>query len=319
MSKRESRHVRAFSSIHNLNSNDKPAHAHSSPITSYGTRVKLVEKKGDKWILSLRKLQRASPDKIQASWWTEEFDAVVVATGSYDSTHVPDIKGLKAWSDAVREDGSHPVWHSQAYRKPDALKGKNVLIVGASVSASEISRDVASSAAKVYISVRNNTNRAAHFLNRSIRRIAKEAVQLSDIAEFEPLLPGTVGIKGGRIRLVNGTVLVGIDDVILATGLRDYLASGEAVDSALRRAPILSPKGLTSLHWWTVGRYQSLGFARVWAGLARIPNQARLWDEYRGAEENQALPAFFGSLRSEGKCSRQVPQGQRGWLILRNT
>ncbi|KAK4702082.1 hypothetical protein P7C70_g4143, partial [Phenoliferia sp. Uapishka_3] len=338
------RHVRAFASIHTLNSNDRPPSSSSAPITSYATRVELVQKTGNKWTLSLRKLQRESLH-VQVSWWTEEFDAVVVATGGYDSPHVPEIRGLQEWSSAVREDGTHPVWHSQAYRKPDSLRNKNVLIVGASVSASEISRDVAPAVNQLYISIRNNTNRAAHFLNRSIRRISEDALKVADIAEFEPLPPNAVGIEGGRVRLLNGTVLTGIDEVILATGyrrsnpfLRDYLAAAVNSSRQSRLAPIISPKGLTSLHWtghysaprppmtileesltdafftfavpdptlaltsvrpWTLGQHQSLGFARVWAGLARIPNEKRMWEDYRGAEENKALPAFFGTYKSE--------------------
>lgn len=170
--------------------------------------------------MSLRRLERVSVDKIRVSWWTEQFDAVVVATGFYDSPHVPEIKGLKEWSNAVRSDGSHPVWHSQAYRNPQPFKGKNVFIVGASVSASEISRDLATVTEKLYIAIRNNTNRGSSFLNRSIRRISEQALKLGDIAEFLPLESSAHGIEGGRIRLGNGTILTRIDEVILATGFR---------------------------------------------------------------------------------------------------
>ncbi|KAI5476181.1 hypothetical protein MNV49_000342 [Pseudohyphozyma bogoriensis] len=299
------RHIRAFASIHSLNSNDRPTGQQQSSATSYATRVELLKKKGDKWTLSLRKLERVSHDKIRASWWTEDFDAVVVATGNYDSPHVPEIKGLKAWSEVVRSDGSHPVWHSQAYRRPEPFKGKNVLLIGASVSASEISRELGPVTDTLWISIRNNTNRAAHFLNRSIRRISPEALKVDDIAEFEPLPLNAEGIEGGRVRLLNGTVLTGVDEVILATGfrrsnpfLRDYIAKSDGEERGVN-APILSLGGLTSLHWWTVGRYQSLGFARVWAGLARIPNRKELWKQYEGSQGDKASPAFYGTLKSE--------------------
>lgn len=78
------RHVRAFASIHSLNSNDRPASPSAPEITSYATRVELLRKVGDKWTLSLRKLERVH-DRIRVSWWTEEFDAVVVSTVSASS------------------------------------------------------------------------------------------------------------------------------------------------------------------------------------------------------------------------------------------
>lgn len=51
---------------------------------------------------------------------TEEFDAVVVASGHYNDPFVPDIPGL------VEFDKEHPgaILHSKFYRRPEQFQGK---------------------------------------------------------------------------------------------------------------------------------------------------------------------------------------------------
>lgn len=34
---------------------------------------------------------------------------------------------------------------------------------------------------------------------------------------------------------------------------------------------------------WEQGPYQALGFAKVWAGKARLPSVQRMWNQYPGA------------------------------------
>ena len=115
-------HVRAYASLHGLNSNDKP-----SPVTAYSTRVERAVKKGDVWELTLRHLKfLEESNRINATWWTEDFDAVVVATGPYDAPHVPEIDGLLEWSKvkAVDDPSRWSVYHSRVYRKPQRYENK---------------------------------------------------------------------------------------------------------------------------------------------------------------------------------------------------
>ena len=51
------------------------------------------------------------------------------------------------------------------------------------------------------------------FQRRSIRRFPKGTEFVPEIKEFEPLASLTDGAEDGKIRLVNGTVLSGIDEV----------------------------------------------------------------------------------------------------------
>lgn len=62
-----------------------------------------------------------SGGKLRADWWTEEFDAVVVATHSEsDSPWVPPIPGLPDWANAYPE----AITHVRNYRRPEPYLGK---------------------------------------------------------------------------------------------------------------------------------------------------------------------------------------------------
>ncbi|KAJ7133558.1 hypothetical protein C8R44DRAFT_977670 [Mycena epipterygia] len=297
------RHVRSYASHHCLNSNDYcPATPSAPPVTVYSTRVEKVEKdeKTHTWVLTLRRLERLRESrKILAEWWTETFDAVVLATGPYTAPHVPDIEGIVDWSKAT-EDGEYSMHHSQVYRHPERYAGKIVLIVGSAVSASEIARDLGPSAHRIIASVRPPRDTSG-MRQRSLSRFPDITEFVPEIAFFGPLSGHRNGIRAGKIHLINGSVLQGIDKIILATGFRGY--------------SLFPPNSTTrwpdkDLHWtghyipdptlaytigrpWTLGRYQSYGFVKVWQGTARLTgpeemkpkeprNNGSYWREWLG-------------------------------------
>ncbi|KAJ7490572.1 FAD/NAD-P-binding domain-containing protein [Mycena latifolia] len=274
------RHVRSFASHHCLNSNDDcPTTPDAPPVTAYSTRVEKVEKDAEThtWVLTLRRLERLREShRIRVEWWTETFDAVVLATGPYVAPHVPDIEGIVNWSKAT-EGGHYSMYHSQRYRHPEGYAGKTVLIVGASVSASEIARDLGPFAHRIIASVRPPKDTTWR-RQRSLARFPNITEFVPEIASFEPLGKHRNGIRNGKIHLINGSVLQGIDEIILATGFQGY--------------PLFPPNITTrrpeNIHWtghyipdptlaytnvrpWTLGRYQSYGLAKVWQGTARLP------------------------------------------------
>lgn len=54
---------------------------------------------------------------------------------------------------------------------------------------------------------------------------------------------------------------------------------------------------------WTLGRYQALGFAKVWTGTARLPSQSRLWDDYHNNNHwGGGSKVVFGTLEEECEC-----------------
>ncbi|KAJ6555342.1 FAD/NAD-P-binding domain-containing protein [Mycena vulgaris] len=287
------RHVRSYASHHCLNSNDHcPATASAPPVTAYSTRVEKVEKNAEAhtWVLTLRRLERLHEShRILAEWWTETFDAVVLATGPYTAPHVPDIDGIVDWSKAM-EGEQYSVYHSQVYRHPERYAGKTVLIVGASVSASQIARDLGSFVHRIIASVRPaNDSIGIGMRQLDLSRFPNITEFVPEIAFLEPLSGHRNGIRSGKIHLINGSVLEGIDEIILATGFRGYALFPP--NSTTRRPE--------NIHWtghyipdptlaytfgrpWTLGRYQSYGLAKVWEGSARLPTseQMKLEEEY---------------------------------------
>ncbi|KAJ7451331.1 FAD/NAD-P-binding domain-containing protein [Mycena latifolia] len=280
--------VRSYASLHGLNTNDPPRPPSTSAITSYATRVERVIKCNatSTWRLTLRRLQfLAESNRIQEDFWEEKFDAVVVATGMHTTPHVPTIEGIEDWSKAMLK-GEWSMYHSQSYRHPERYSGKTVLIVGASVSATDIARRISPVVHRLIVSIRQNPIRDAYGLDILLSWPAN-AELVPEIAAFQLLSRHDAGINDGRIRLANGTVLQGVDEVLLATGYRANTFLPELVN----------PATMNNLHWtghyihdptlafataapWTYGRYQSTAFAKVWAGTARLPSRARMWEDY---------------------------------------
>ncbi|KAF5371257.1 hypothetical protein D9758_004238 [Tetrapyrgos nigripes] len=322
-------HVRAYATIHSLNANDE------SSVHAYSTRVEKLSKASDGsvWQLTVRNLKRLEEsNRIRATWWTEEFDAVVVASGPYDSPHVPEIEGVLQWSQSKAPNpAKHCVYHSRVYRNPERYTGKTVLVVGVGTSGSEIARDIAPFTKKLYASSKEYDWDKLHpFQRRSFRRFPAETEFIPQISSFQPLSSLQNGIQDGQIILVNGTVLSGIDEIILATGYRrvnPFLLSVLGVKDAaeLAKPPptdVFNGAPLKNVHWtghyipdptlafttvrpWTAGRYQSYGWAKVWEGTAHIPNEAELWKQYNSSRWNN-FRGLFGTGPSEAIVRQYV-------------
>lgn len=320
-------HVRAYASVHRLNVDDYPIVPGAHRVASYSTRVEKLVKSDDgkSWVLTLRRLERLQePNRIKATWWQEEFDAVFVATGPYESAHVPEINGLVEWS-KVRNDGSdqHSVYHSQNYRRPERYQGKTVLVLGVGTSGSEIARDIDPYAKKLYASVKSSHQDTHPFQRRSIRRFPESIEFIPEIESFGPISSYTEGITAGVIKLANGTALTGVDEVILATGYRrtnPFLAAilnGTEEIQARPPSDIFNGNPLKNLHWtghyipdptlafsyvrpWTLGPLQALAVAKVWRGTAHIPNEEELWRQYNDTTGRwNNFRGLFGTLPSE--------------------
>ncbi|KAJ7339931.1 FAD/NAD-P-binding domain-containing protein [Mycena albidolilacea] len=282
------RHVRSYATHHCLNSNDHcPATPSAPRVTSYSTLVEKVEKDEEThtWVLTLRRLERLrESNRIREEWWMETFDAVVLASGPYTSAHVPEIKGIVDWSKA-KEGEQYSIYHSHAYRHPERYAGKTVLIVGASVSASEIARDVSPFVRRIIASVRPSKVPRPPRL-RSLSRFPNITEFVPEIASFEPLTTHADGIRSGKIYLINGSILQGIDEIIFATGYRSHALY--PANTTTRRPENISWTGhyipdptlaFTIGRPWTIGRYQSYGFAKVWEGSAPLPPPEQMPEE----------------------------------------
>lgn len=89
-----------------------------SDLVEYNTTVERAEKQeSGLWKLTLRK---EGTGKRWDYWWTEEFDAILVASGHYTVPFIPRIQGLtdfaKAYPGAVE--------HSKGFRGSEKYRGK---------------------------------------------------------------------------------------------------------------------------------------------------------------------------------------------------
>lgn len=84
-------------------------------LVAYNTTVEKAEKTGCAWQLTLR-----TPIDNHDYWWTEEFDAVVVASGHFSVPFIPQTEGLQEFEDT--RPGS--VLHSKHYRGRDQFRNK---------------------------------------------------------------------------------------------------------------------------------------------------------------------------------------------------
>lgn len=88
-------------------------------LTKFNTRVEHAEKVGDKWRLTLHKLE-AEEGAVRETFWIDEFDVFIVATGHYNAPFIPEIQGAAAWSAAWPDK----LLHSSGYRIPEPYAGK---------------------------------------------------------------------------------------------------------------------------------------------------------------------------------------------------
>ena len=86
----------------------------------YNTLVEKVEKSGEKWHLRASTMmpETSSPQQYSVSTNEWEFDAVVVASGHYNTPRIPEISGLKKWRETVPDR----VVHSKSYKRPEVFE-----------------------------------------------------------------------------------------------------------------------------------------------------------------------------------------------------
>ncbi|KAJ4347538.1 hypothetical protein N0V95_005322 [Ascochyta clinopodiicola] len=107
----------------------------------------------------------------------KEFDNVVVASGHYHAPRVPDIPGLTEWKRRYPQR----VQHSKGYRKPEDFHGKriqNFLLIGGSVSATDIARELGPYANTIYQSHRNGQ------FDLSAALLPENAIRVDEVISF---------------------------------------------------------------------------------------------------------------------------------------
>nr|OQO30383.1 hypothetical protein B0A51_02343 [Rachicladosporium sp. CCFEE 5018] len=286
------------------------------------TRVEDVQKIDGKWRVETTTLTKMDSGP-QYTPRTYQFDAVVAANGNYHAMNIPDIPGLKEWKQTYPDR----VMHSKLYRRPQKYRDQNVLVVGASVSSTDIVRELGSIAKATYQSSRGG----AYDLPTTL--LPDNCARVSRVKSFDLLSPASSSTSStcipGSVTLTDGTVLKGIDSVILATGyhvsfpfLRSLHADHLSSSTADHRVLVTDGQQTHNLHkdifyipdptlsfigvpyhtaTWTFFEFQAMALAQVLAGKAALPSEAGMREEYERRLTTKGAGRAFHSLKGSGQ------------------
>lgn len=235
-----------------------------------------------------------SRDLLTRRETTETYDAVVVASGHYSTTYVPDVEGIRDF------DQRHPgvISHSKTYRTPDKFRGKKVLLVGNSASGLDIASQITQVCQKpLLVSVRTNTPEDV-----------REHVGFEEVAEIARFLPDKKGVQ-----LKDGRGITDLDAVLFCTGYlftfpyfeEGELQKGEPLVTNGRRVyalykhflhihhPTLAFPGLPmKVIPFPVSESQAAVIARVWANELALPSVEEM-EAWERQEEEERGPGKY--------------------------
>jgi hypothetical protein len=217
------------------------------------------------------------------------------------------------------------VQHSKRYRSPENAAGKNFLLIGGSVSSTDIARELGPFANRIYQSQRNGSfDLPAGMLPENAFRVDEvisydmpEVDGSSSLASDEAI-PATVTLKSGR-------KLCDIHHVILCTGYHLTLPflphlHSDATPAVAADETVLVTDGTQfhNLHkdifyisdptlafvgvpfftaTFTLFEFQAMVVAKVFSGQARLPAEKAMRAEYNNRVATKGYGKAFHSLR----------------------
>ncbi|KAL5000189.1 hypothetical protein BDV10DRAFT_39327 [Aspergillus recurvatus] len=301
-------------------------------LVEYNTTVEraVKDEEKDAWVLTLRKAGKEGEGKEGMDyWWTETFDALVVASGHYHVPYVPSIPGLKEFAETY--PGS--VEHAKQYRGPGKYKGKKVITVGASVSAADTAVSLIGAAqTPIYAVTRGKYN--IYFGDHAFKHPS---------ISLRPAITHIDDTEGSRtVHFGDGTSVSNVDHLIFGTGFTWTLPFLPQIPMRNNRVPdlylhVFHQSDPTLVFLGAVGagltfkvfEWQAVAAARVLAGRARLPplEEQKKWEEDRiaargdGAGFLMVYPDFeeyFEQLRAiagepDGAMGRRLPVFEQKW------
>jgi ACS family pantothenate transporter-like MFS transporter len=269
----------------------------------------------------------------------------VVASGHYHAPRIPDIPGLAA----LKQRWPTAVQHSKGYRTPDRFKGKNVLLIGASVSSTDIAREIGPLANTIYQSHRNGQ------FDLPISLLPENAVRVEEVVSFDssPDKNNAVLSPDGslptNITLKNGSTLCNIHAIIICTGYHTtlpflpthYSPANTPPTAASPTTLITDGIQLHNLHkdifyipdptllfigvpyftaTFTLFEFQAMVAAKVVSGKVQLPAEEEMRGEYEERVQKKGYGKAFHSLReAEGEyvdelvgwANEQLQEGER--------
>ncbi|KAK7510479.1 pantothenate transporter [Phyllosticta citriasiana] len=296
----------------------------------FRTLVENAEKVEGKWELTIAN-NVGQPDGFQT---TEGFDAIVVATGHYHAPRVPDIPGLRHW----KTKWPSRVIHSKSYRTPEEFKNKNVLLIGAGTSSTDIAKEIGPLAKKIWQSARGGD------FDFPAALLPENATRIGEIQFFDSFGPETdssdsenasqpesdsfeTGSIPGIVTLKSGHKLCDVDQVIVCTGyhvslpfLKAYHEDETPPEKADERVIVTDGTQYHNLHkdifyipdptlafvgvpyftaTFVLFDFQAKVVATVLSGNAELPERDAMREEYGKRVETKGFRKKFHSLKGQ--------------------
>ncbi|KAF2448552.1 pantothenate transporter [Karstenula rhodostoma CBS 690.94] len=291
-------------------------------ITHYDTEVKNLSKVNGKWKVETVALERQPTGNAKPKSTTSTFDVVVVASGHYHAPRVPDIPGIGE----LKRQFPTRIQHSKGYRTPERFANRNVLLIGASVSSTDIARELGPVASTIYQSHRGG----AFDLPASI--LPENATRIEEVVTFELPKDNTVALDEGEplpvtIKLKSGQTLCGIHDILICTGyhitvpfLPDLHSDNTAAVDASPTTLVTDGTQIHNLHkdifyipdpslvfigvpyftaTFTLFEFQAMVAAKVLAGKVQLPSEKAMRTEYKDRVALKGYGKTFHSLREK--------------------
>ncbi|ODQ44628.1 hypothetical protein PICMEDRAFT_74343 [Pichia membranifaciens NRRL Y-2026] len=174
------------------------------------TSVEKVYKKGNKWTLVVVQLDTANGIE---KWYTEQFDAVLIATGRFNIPFIPYVENMD------RFIVNHPdcVSHTKAYRNTDAYENKKVLLVGSSISAVDLLQYMIPKCKEVWLSF-NSPKVTVQPAREAAPGQWMRDILNDESAGFHRCARIKRFTKDDGVEFEDGQVVHGFDKILFATG-----------------------------------------------------------------------------------------------------
>ncbi|PVI00294.1 dimethylaniline monooxygenase [Periconia macrospinosa] len=302
-------------------------------VTKYNTSVQNLKKEGDHWTLDATSLEKQPSGSLSWTKHSSYFTDIVVASGHYHDPRVPNIPNLSTW----KTYWPMRIQHSKSYRNPSPFANKTVLLIGASVSSTDIARELGPVAHRVYQTHRNGA------FDLPATMLPSNAFRVDDVAAFDAI-PDSFDARELRpddplpfnVTLTSGRTLCGIHHVILCTGyhitlpfLSSYCSPNprggvvvvdDTHDEITDTTLVTDGIQIHNLHkdifyipdpslvfigvpyftaTFTLFEFQAMIAAKVVAGKVKLPREDEMRSEYAEKVAAKGLGKGFHSLRGE--------------------
>lgn len=268
------------------------------------TSVDKLFKKDSQWIV-------AATDVETLESREELYDAVVVANGHNEHPYVPDVPGLREWSEVDRDS----ITHAKFYVDAEPYKHKNVLVVGNYASGGDLSTQIGVVANQVYVSTTAETLTESEF----------EQILFHPVVERYDVATRSATLKGGR-------VLKDLDAIVFCTGylytlpfLNEYLpglTNGQYIKDLYRQMfyihdTTLSFIGVNKLASpFPLSESQAAIIARVITNRIELPEKDFLQKSYLAEFATKSPSRFFHNLPN---CDYTYCNDLYEWILYTKT